>query len=128
MGMGGIVPRDPKRAGDPERYYFSDEDVHDTLAGLQESIPVSERKVVLTHQPPRGIQDTLYNGLDSGSTGLLKFLEESKPDLLICGHIHEARGESLLGKTRIVNVGELRQGYCAVIEIGEEIITRWHSP
>ena len=82
-------------------------------------------KVVVVHQPPRGAQDTLYNGESSGSVSLRRFVQEYQPDLLLCGHIHEARGECRIGSTRIVNVGELRQGFAALIEIGEEITANW---
>jgi hypothetical protein len=61
----------------------------------------------------------------SGSVSLRRFVEEYQLDLLLCGHIHEARGESFIGSTRIVNVGELRQGFAALIEIGEEITVNW---
>jgi hypothetical protein len=77
------------------------------------------------HQPPRGAQDTLYNGDSSGSFSLRRFVEEYQPDLLLCGHIHEARGEGFIGSTRIVNVGELRQGFAALIEIANEITVTW---
>lgn len=127
IGMGGIVPRDQKRIGDPRRYYFSDEDVYQSLARSHEEISGLERRIVLAHQPPRGVVDTLYNGQDSGGRGLRKFVEDFEPDLLICGHIHEARGESSLGKTKVVNVGELRQGNWAVIELGHNIEVSWKS-
>jgi Icc-related predicted phosphoesterase len=52
-------------------------------------------------------------------------VEEYPPDLLLCGHIHEARGTCFVGSTRLVNVGELRQGFAALIEIGEEITVNW---
>jgi len=125
IGVGGIVPRDQSRIGDPRRYYFSDEEVYQSLANSHEKISGLERKIVLTHQPPRGVLDTLYNGQDSGSRGLKKFIEDFGPDLLICGHIHEARGEASLGKTLMVNAGELRQGNCAVIELGPKREVFW---
>ena len=71
------------------------------------------------------MQDALYNGESSGSVGLRHFVEQHQPDLLLCGHIHEARGIGLIGKTRIVNVGELRRGLGALIEIGDEIEVSW---
>ena len=58
-----------------------------------------------------------------GSTVLLGTMPQ--PHLLLCGHIHEARGESSIGSCRVVNVGELRRGFGALIEIGEEISVEW---
>ncbi len=77
------------------------------------------------HQPPRGAHVTLYNGESSGSVSLRRFIEEYQPHLLLCGHIHEAQGQCRIGSTRVVNVGELRQGFGALIEIGEKITVDW---
>lgn len=125
LGMGGMVARDPRRLGDPARYYHSDSDVYETLASGYKKIANARIKIIIVHQPPRGAQDTLYNGESSGSMSLRRFVEEYRPDLLLCGHIHEARGMGYLGTTRIVNVGELRQGYGAIIEIGDDIAVSW---
>lgn len=127
LGMGGMVARDPSRLGDPARYYHSDDEVYEALAKSHQRISGAKTRVVIVHQPPRGAQDTLYNGERSGSSGLCKFLEEREPHLLLCGHIHEARGESRIGSTRIVNVGELRRGFGALIEISDDISVNWIS-
>ncbi|MCU0637714.1 MAG: metallophosphoesterase family protein [Methanothrix sp.] len=125
IGMGGMVARDPRRLDDPARYYHRDEEVYHTLSKCHREISGAAVRIVLVHQPPCGAQDTLYNGQISGSSGLRRFLEVHQPDLLICGHIHEARGESFVGSCRVVNVGELRQGFAAMIEIGSEISVSW---
>ncbi|MDD2756727.1 MAG: metallophosphoesterase [Methanothrix sp.] len=125
LGMGGMVAKDPRRLGDPSRYYHNDIEVYETLAAVYQNIISARIKIVAVHQPPRGVQDTLYNGESSGSVSLRRFVEEYQPDLLLCGHIHEARGMGFIGTTRIVNVGELRQGCAALIEIGDEITVNW---
>ena len=125
LGLGGMVARDPRRLGDPARYYHRDEEAYETLAAAYQDISDARIKIVVVHQPPWGAQDTLYNGESSGSISLRRFVEEYQPDLLLCGHIHEARGVGFIGSTRIVNVGELRQGFAAIIEIGEEITVNW---
>jgi len=125
LGMGGMTAKSPRRLGDPARYYHQDDEVYETLAAAYQDIADARIKIVIVHQPPRGAQDTLYNGENSGSVSLRRFVQEYQPDLLLCGHIHEARGESFIGSTRIVNVGELRQGFAALIEIGEEITVNW---
>jgi uncharacterized protein len=129
LGMGGMIARDPRRLGDPARYYHRDEEVYEELARsyLDLSGAGVKTRIVVVHQPPRGAQDTLYNGESSGSISLRRFVEDHQPDLLLCGHIHEARGESFIGSTRIVNVGELRQGHAVLAEIGEEIRVQWIS-
>lgn len=117
VGMGGMVARNPRRIGDPTRYYHSDEDLYRTLTDLLHSIRDLERRVVVVHQPPRGVRDRLYNGELSGSLGLRRVIEEHQPDLVICGHIHEDRGASDLGGTLVVNVGEARMGHAALIDL-----------
>jgi Icc-related predicted phosphoesterase len=42
-------------------------------------------------------------------------------DLIVCGHIHEARGTAMKGDTTIVNVGEASQGYGALIILNDSI-------
>ncbi len=125
LGMGGMVAKDPRRLDDPARYYHHDIDVYETLATVYQEIIDARIKIVAVHQPPRGAQDTLYNGESSGSVSLRHFLEEYQPDLLLCGHIHEARGMGFIGATRIVNVGELREGFAVLIEIGDKISVNW---
>lgn len=119
VGMGGMVARNPRRIGDPTRYYHSDEDLYGTLTDLLRSIRDLERRVVVVHQPPRGVRDRLYNGELSGSVGLRRVIEEHQPDLVICGHIHEDRGASRLGGTLVVNVGEARMGHAALIDLND---------
>jgi uncharacterized protein len=125
LGMGGMVAKDPRRLGDPARYYHDDIEVYKTLAAVYQNIINARIKIVIVHQPPRGAQDTLYNGESSGSVSLRRFVEVYQPDLLLCGHIHEARGMGFIGTTRIVNVGELRQGCAALIEIEDKISVNW---
>ncbi len=65
----------------------------------------SEKKIMVTHVHPTG---TIVERItpNFGSSGLRRAVEELKPDLLLCGHIHEAEGaEDLIGKTRVLNVG-----------------------
>lgn len=128
IGFGGMVARDERRLSDPNRFYSSDEDVYRSLTRLWGRISGSSRRVLLTHQPPRGTRDLIYNGERGGSAGLRRFVEEAVPDLLLCGHIHEDRGEGWIGSTRVVNVGELRQGRAALIDLEGEISVEWIEP
>lgn len=128
LGMGGMVARNPRRLGDGTRYYHQDEEVYQTLAKVFPMISNKKFKIIITHQPPRGARDTLYNGERSGSVSLRRFVEEFQPDLLLCGHIHEDRGEACIGSTKIVNVGELRRGYASIIKLDDEIAVEWLEP
>jgi hypothetical protein len=72
-----------------------------------------------------GAVDIVHSGNSTGSIGLYRFIKEYQPDLLLCGHIHEARGETRIGYSRIINVGEGRKGYAVLIELSDEIDVDW---
>lgn len=69
-----------------------------------------------------------YTRESTGSEGLRRFIDEFQPDLLLCDHIHEDRGEAWIGSIRIINVGEMGRGYGAVVERDDEINIRWIGP
>ncbi|MHC1576440.1 MAG: metallophosphoesterase family protein [Methanosarcinaceae archaeon] len=72
------------------------------------------RLVLLTHAPPKGTVDAVPAG-NVGSSAIAKFL--GRADLIVCGHIHEARGVVRQNGTVVVNPGMASQGYAALIEI-----------
>ncbi|WP_297436916.1 metallophosphoesterase [Thermococcus sp.] len=77
--------------------------------------------VILSHVPPYGtIADRVHLGRHVGSKALRRFIEEHKPPLVVCGHIHEGKGEDRIGETVVVNPGPLFRGYYAVIEFDEK--------
>lgn len=123
--MGGMIARDPRRLGDPNRYYHRDDEVYSVLEKAYQEVAGTRAKIVIVHQPPPGACDILYNGERSGSSELRRFIENYQPDLVLCGHIHEDRGECHIGSTLVVNVGELRRGYGAVIDLNDEITVKW---
>ncbi|MGC9514464.1 metallophosphoesterase family protein [Methanocrinis sp.] len=128
VGFGGTVICDPRPLEDANRYHHTDEEIHESLTRLYGQISDSRHRIVLTHQPPRNSRDLTYSGDRSGSVGLRRFVEERQPDLLICGHIHEDRGVAEIGSTKVVNVGEMRRGYAAVIELNDGIDIEWIEP
>ena len=70
--------------------------------------------VLLTHAPPHGTVDEIPMG-HVGSTAIKKFV--GRVDLIVCGHIHEARGVMKVGKTVVVNPGMILEGNGAIITI-----------
>jgi hypothetical protein len=79
-------------------------------------------KIFVPHAPPRDTTlDKITLGRHVGSTAVRSFIELRQPDVVVCGHIHEARGIDEIGKSKIVNCGPAGKGYYAVIDIGKEI-------
>jgi Icc-related predicted phosphoesterase len=128
LGMGGMTVKSPQRLADPARYYHEDEDVYRTLTKICKEISSSAHQIVMVHQPPRNSRDKIYSGEHTGCISLRRFIEEIQPDLLLCGHIHEDWGEDRIGRTIVVNVGEMRRGYAALIELNDKIKVQWMKP
>jgi Icc-related predicted phosphoesterase len=48
-----------------------------------------------------------FSSFIPGSDGVRKAIDQLKPDILLCSHVHEAEGlEEKIGKTRVINVGK----------------------
>ena len=78
--------------------------------------PSLPRLVLVSHTPPHNSAcDRLDNGTAVGSTAVREFIEEHQPDVCVCGHIHESRGEDLIGRTHVINPGTLGAGGYVVI-------------
>ena len=78
--------------------------------------------VFCPHAPPRDtVCDRTRAGEHVGSTGIRRFVERAEPDLVLCGHIHEARGEDSIGRSRIVNPGAARDGHYAVLDVDDGV-------
>ena len=82
-----------------------------------ENDPDNSTIVLLTHAPPYGTVDEIPIG-HVGSIAIGTFLD--RVDLIVCGHIHEARGIIKVGKTVVVNPGMVSKGNGAVITMIED--------
>ncbi|MDR2603775.1 MAG: metallophosphoesterase family protein [Desulfovibrio sp.] len=80
------------------------------------ALPERPAWVLVSHTPPYGTAcDRLKTGGHAGSRAVRDFIEKYRPDVCLCGHIHEARGEDRLGSTQIVNPGPLSSGSYALL-------------
>jgi len=76
----------------------------EAAAGILSACP--EGAVLVLHSPPKGHCDSAGDGGSFGSPALLTAIEEKRPRLAVCGHIHESWGcESQIGSTPIRNLG-----------------------
>jgi Icc-related predicted phosphoesterase len=89
----------------------------DDLAAKWALIPEGTNILVL-HGPPRGYGDGVPERdgrvRHCGSPSLLARIEAVAPRLVVYGHIHEGRGEWLIGRTVLANVTLVDDGYDAV--------------
>jgi uncharacterized protein len=83
--------------------------------GWQE-VREARTRVFVPHAPPsRTTLDRIWSGAHVGSTAVRRFIEERAPDLCVCGHIHESRGEDRIGPTTVVNCGAGGKGHYALL-------------
>lgn len=86
---------------------LTDEEIFDTLKKGFERVKDMPKKIMVTHIHPADTIMEKFSQFVQGSKGLKKAIETFKPDLLICGHVHEAEGiEEKIGKTLVMNVGK----------------------
>ena len=77
--------------------------------------------ILISHPPPLNTRlDKVFIGKHVGSIAVRTFIETFQPDLVVCGHIHEARGVDTIGKTIIINPGPFPNHY-ALITIDTEL-------
>ncbi|MCX8185275.1 MAG: metallophosphoesterase [Sulfolobales archaeon] len=77
--------------------------------------------VLLTHTPPKASGlDRVYSGEYVGSKKIREFVENHKPVLHVCGHIHEGRGVVRIERTVAVNPGPAMVGYYGIAKISSD--------
>lgn len=111
VGLGGS---NPTPFGTP--FELSEEEIDATLRPLMEG-----NAILVSHPPPRGVVDVVHSGDHVGSTSVRAVVEEFQPPLVLCGHIHEARGVDRVGRTTVVNPGAAREGHGALVEIDDTV-------
>ncbi|MGR3218283.1 MAG: metallophosphoesterase, partial [Candidatus Anammoxibacter sp.] len=85
---------------------YSEEEIKEFLYAGYKKIEECAIKIMVPHMPPNNTNvDKVASGMHVGSKSVREFIEEYKPDICICGHIHEAMGEDFIGKTKVINAG-----------------------
>ena len=96
-------------------------DVYELLANYDYvyNDQVPKVKILVTHAPPFNTEaDKMENGEHVGSQGILKSIHEFEPQMNVCGHIHEAKSISKIGKiTDVANPGMLKDNGAVLIDI-----------
>jgi len=86
-------------------FELPEKEVEDLLTKAHKPIKDARVKIIVAHAPPYNTKlDALWAHV--GSKGLRKVIETIKPDVVVCGHVHETFGlHDKIGKTEIINVG-----------------------
>jgi Icc-related predicted phosphoesterase len=113
-------------AAPASRFYswfeMSEANILDALVQTADRCSGGKQLVVASHTPPKGTKvDLAFSKIHAGSASLRTFIEKRKPNIVFCGHIHEAKGIDHIGDTIIVNPGPVRHGNCAIADIGDKV-------
>ena len=96
FGLGAGIPVTPWDWS----FDLDDDEATGMLAGCPEGA------VLVLHSPPKGHCDSAGGDTHFGSPALLTAIEEKRPRLAVCGHIHESWGcEGEIGTTPLRNLG-----------------------
>ncbi len=100
------------------RYYFfgMDEKIYydwEDMLSFTSSIS-SNKLIFLTHEPPKGFLDKIWNGTHIGNVDYAEFIKRKKPLLHCFGHVHEGNGfKKVFENTLLVNaaVADIPKSY-----------------
>jgi len=118
IGFFGLSAMPPWR---DDMYEFPEEELERFLAAGFAQVEGSSRFIMVPHCPPRNSEVDRSGGANLGSTAVRSWVDKVKPLLVICGHIHEARGQAKIGDTIVVNCGPAKNGNYAVAEVGNDV-------
>ena len=91
---------------------------------VKEKKLIDESSVIVSHVPPYGTKDKVFLGMHGGSKDLRELVDELKPRLVLCGHIHEDPGFTTTGETIVVNCSMGKRGEGSLIDINENITVK----
>ena len=85
---------------------LKEREIFEILQKGYENIKGMKKKIMITHAHPDGTLMGKLTKFFPGSKGIKKAVDQLKPDILLCSHVHEAEGiEEKIGNTRVINVG-----------------------
>ena len=109
IGFFGVGGSNPTPFNTPLEY--SEEDIRSMLEEGYEAVKDSKVKILVSHPPPFESVDKTSSGHSAGSRAVREFMKGNRIDLVVCGHIHEAKGSKSVGDAMVVNTGPACYGY-----------------
>jgi len=106
--------------GSPKSSFGTPREMEDSEIERLLSSSIVEGCVLVSHTPPRGINDLVPSGIRLGSEVIKRFVEDFRPRLVLSGHVHEARGLVEEEGTVFANPGPLKEGFVVLSEVDQE--------
>ena len=86
---------------------LTENEIYNTIRAADDQLRDVKKKLLITHVHPAQTKMERFSHFVKGSSGLRKAIEATQPDIVICGHVHEAEGiEEKIGNTLVINVGK----------------------
>jgi len=86
---------------------LSEEEIYSQMR----SLPIDSNTILLLHVPPLGF---------FGSSSVLQIIEEKKPFVVFCGHVHENEGVAMIDNTYVIKVPAAKLGKYGIAEIDDK--------
>lgn len=103
---------------------YDESDIESTLSRFKKQD--ARYHILVSHPPPEKTKlDRTFLGKHVGSRAVRAFIEDFEPQLVLCGHIHEARGVDKIGSTIIINPGPF-PGHYVVIDVNDRLTYELH--
>jgi uncharacterized protein len=104
-------------------YTLTEKELAEQLQAGYVQVQNASRHLILAHVPPHGILlDRTHFFLHAGSSALREFVDKTQPALVVCGHIHEARGVDKLGISTVVNCGPAGKGFYVIVDLTDQVV------
>ncbi len=119
IGIFGVGGSNPTPFNTPTE--FSESEIKDFLFEGFEKVKGAKYKIMVPHMPPKDTKlDMIATGAHVGSQSVRDFILKHKPDIVLCGHIHEAKGTEKIENTTICNAGMFcESGYIKITKKSE---------
>ncbi|WP_415719246.1 metallophosphoesterase [Maridesulfovibrio sp.] len=113
MGVGCSIPTPFGTPGE-----ITEEEMARYLDETHSELGEYEQLLLVVHDAPFNTKlDAIANGVHVGSKAVRDFIEKHQPEIVLCGHIHEAQGEDVIGESRIFNPGMASGGGYVLVSI-----------
>ena len=116
LGFLGVGGSPPGPFNTP--FEIPEDEIKKLLDEAYGNLNIKDRFVLISHVPPIYTKVDLTSfGVYAGSRAVREFVEISKPSLVLCGHIHEARGTDTINSIPIINPGPAHRGLYAIVDV-----------